>query len=830
MSNVVGSLEVLITSSTSGLTAGLKAAESSLSKFVQQVEAGQLSLKTFSTGSLVLGAGLLTLAGVLGGTAVKAAADWQQQLVETGNNAGMTASQIQEMGRSVLDLSGKTGASKDQLLQAAMYIHDMGYSGKEASDLLQEAAKEGLATGADISSAASTLATVMREFKVPVRDAAKTMDMLHTAAASARMTIQDMVQDFGPVGAQAAAMNVPMDQAAASFAALTRNGFDAAMSATQVRDMLVHIMAPTKSAKAELDALSGGVATVSGNSQKYSAKLDDLSAKLRIAGERVDELGKKHKVAASTMDAAKQRVKDLAESYQALSDKATKAGGGGSVALPAAKGVDLAFDFSAAGLKAKGLVGVLEDLRKVTGGNAQEMNKLIPNLRGGLGALVLTGNAHQDLVNILKAEHGSLGSTESAYAMYANTTAAQTDRMKQQFGNLQIAIGTALLPTVNQVLKAVLPLVQQFAVWAQQHPKLIAAILGGVAAFGALLVVVGAITTVVSLLGPILGVLGGAFAVVAGAISLPVVIIAALGLAIVGLAVLVATHFKQIKAFIGNALTAAGKAITAFAANAGKWFSDAFTAVVNFFKKLPDDVAFSIGFIVGYLVTFATVQVPKFVADVVRFFQQLPGKLESIMTDIVNREIRGWQNIISWVATNVPKLINDVVRFFAGLPPKIGQSVATTKDEFWKSIQQVGPFLLSKAQEMIQWGINIGDAFVKGVGQALSHLGDVFSKGLAAGTKAAKGHSPPSEGPLQHIDQWGFNVGSAWVEGFTKAIGSIQLPSPQFALAGTGGSYNQTTTKNTSVTMNNSFNVQGEANAMNVASFMAFQLEHKGIV
>ena len=830
MSNVVGELEVLITSSTSGLTAGLKAAESSLSSFVRQIEAGQLSLKSFSTGSMLLGAGLLTLAGVLGGTAVKAAADWQRQLVETGNNAGMTASQIDEMGRAVLDLSGKTGASKDQLLQASMYIHDMGYSGKEAADLLQEATKEGLATGADISSAASTLATVMHEFKVPVQDAAKTMDMLHTAAASARMTIQDMVQDFGPVGAQAAAMNVPMDQAAASFAALTRNGFDAAMSATQVRDMLVHIMAPTKAAQKELDALSGGVATVSGNSQKYSAKLDDLSAKMRIAGERVDELSKKHKVAASTMDTAKQRVIDLKEQYQALSDKAAKASGGGTAKLPAAKGVDLAFDFSAAGLKAKGLVGVLEDLRKVTGGNAQEMNKLIPNLRGGLGALVLTGNAHQDLVNILKAEHGSLGSTEAAYGMYANTTAAQTARMKEQFGNLQIAVGTALLPVANQFLKAILPIVQAMASWAQQHPKLVAAILGGMAAFGAILTTVGLLTKAWMILSPLLSALAPIFAAVAGSISLPVVIIVGLGVAIVALAVLVATHFKQIKQFISTALTDAGKAIITFATNAGKWFSDAFTAVVNFFKKLPDDVAFSIGFIIGYLVTFATVQVPKFVNDVVTFFQKLPGNIWKAMQELWQREVTGWTNIFNWVKDAVPKFLEGIVTFFSQLPGKIGKSVETTKDSFWNAIQKIGPFLLSKAQEIIQWGINIGDAFVKGVEQALGHLADVFAKGLAAGTKAAKGHSPPSEGPLQHIDQWGFNVGSAWVEGFTKAIGNLSLQTPQFALAGTGGNYNQTTTKNTSVTMNNSFNVQGEANAMNVASYMAFQLEHRGIV
>jgi len=455
MSNVVGSLEVLITASSGGLVSGLKTAEGELGKFAAAVSSGQLGLKTFGAGSLALGAGLLTVAGIIGGTAIKAATDWQQQLVETGNNAGMTASQIQEMGRAVLDLSAKTGAAKDQLLTAYMYIHDMGYAGKEASDLLQEAAKEALATGSDVSSAASTLATVMHEFNIPLRDAAKTMDVLHTAAASARMTIQDMVTEFGPVGSIAAQIGVPLNEAAAAFAALTRNGYDASRAATQVQDILVHVMNPTKAAQKAIASLS----------------------------------------------------------------KTT--------------GVGLVGDFSQAGLQSKGLVGVLDDVQKATGGNTQELMTLIPALRGGLGAAALVGKAHKDLTAILGNENKSLGSTEQAYAMYANTTAAQTARMHQQLNNLQIAVGAALVPAVSQLLKVITPIVQGIADWASKHPKLVAAILGGMVAFGLILTVGGAIALLFS-------------AGLPGAIALGVALLVG---AMVTLATMIGSNWDKISGF-----------------------------------------------------------------------------------------------------------------------------------------------------------------------------------------------------------------------------------------------------------------------------------------
>lgn len=75
-------------------------------------------------------------------------------------------------------------------------------------------------------------------------------------------------------------------------------------------------------------------------------------------------------------------------------DKVTKT----LIDLKAITGVDLVSDFSQAGLAAKGLTGVLDDLFKATGGNAELIAKIIPALRGGIGTMALdSGKISRDM-------------------------------------------------------------------------------------------------------------------------------------------------------------------------------------------------------------------------------------------------------------------------------------------------------------------------------------------------------------------------------------------------------------------------------------------------
>lgn len=86
-------------------------------------------------------------------------------------------------------------------------------------------------------------------------------------------------------------------------------------------------------------------------------------------------------------------------------------------------------------------------------------------------------------------------------------------------------------------------------------------------------------------------------------------------------------------------------------------------------------------------------------------------------------------------------------------------------------------------------GQNIGYAFANGLGSSYSYLEDKAYNLAHYGTRFLRGESPPKEGPLKHIDDWGRNVGEAWVGGLAQALGAMQLggllgtPSPMAPVA-----------------------------------------------
>ena len=168
-------------------------------------------------------------------------------------------------------------------------------------------------------------------------------------------------------------------------------------------------------------------------------------------------------------------------------------------------------------------------------------------------------------------------------------------------------------------------------------------------------------------------------------------------------------------------------------------------------------------------------------------------------------------------ATDIGKFLDGVVKFFQDLPNKIATFIND---------------LISKFKT---WGANLASAFINAFTDAFKGAGTLITGALNVIGKFLEGHSPPSEGPFKDIDKWGANVGSAWVTGFSSAIAS--MPAMNFGgMSGGGfggGSQNYNTQNNqrtSSVAMTNYFNVKNEASADNVAQYLGFLLEHKGVI
>ena len=170
-------------------------------------------------------------------------------------------------------------------------------------------------------------------------------------------------------------------------------------------------------------------------------------------------------------------------------------------ALSQASGVNLVEDFSKAGLQAKGLSGVMGDLRKALGltrsdtevlanaqksgllasmaqlnpaskeyaadletlnssmgGHLEKVMKLIPAMRGGLGAMVLLGSGAVDyageLEKLNEAYAGHLNPTQEAFNRTMQESGQQFQVLKQQIESELIPAGEKLMPVVHDLIPA----------------------------------------------------------------------------------------------------------------------------------------------------------------------------------------------------------------------------------------------------------------------------------------------------------------------------------------------------------------------------------------
>lgn len=90
------------------------------------------------------------------------------------------------------------------------------------------------------------------------------------------------------------------------------------------------------------------------------------------------------------------------------------------------------------------------------------------------------------------------GSMNAEAASKASTTANQIKLLSNNMKTAKIAIGDALLPAINQLAQAVIPVIQQFTAWAKANPDLIVNIIGLSASILGVITVLGGIALAIT--------------------------------------------------------------------------------------------------------------------------------------------------------------------------------------------------------------------------------------------------------------------------------------------------------------------------------------------
>lgn len=197
------------------------------------------------------------------GEATRSAADFNHSMLVLQNNTTLTDADMGTLRQNVSNVSQEFGVSTTALTEAARNIMDLTQNTDAMNGVMKVAAEAAAATGADVGTTGTILASTLHQYKqdqgdvdTVTRNAAQAMGVLHVAAAEGNMTMQQFADSSGRAVAFGAQLGVPLEQVSAAMSALTRNGYDASESQTQVVNMLTHIVKPAKQAEDEITRLS----------------------------------------------------------------------------------------------------------------------------------------------------------------------------------------------------------------------------------------------------------------------------------------------------------------------------------------------------------------------------------------------------------------------------------------------------------------------------------------------------------------------------------------------------------------------------------------------
>ena len=141
------------------------------------------------------------------------------------------------------------------------------------------------------------------------------------------------------------------------------------------------------------------------------------------------------------------------------------------------------------------------------------------------------------------------------------------------------------------------------------------------------------------------------------------------------------------------------------------------------------------------------------------------------------KAVEVWNSIANFFTQTIPNAFNSMVSMISQLPQRIASGLSSLgssmRNAFVNAWNTVVGEIRNWGGRIWDWGRNIAQSFIDGFKNALNGIANAFKDTINNAKRFIQGNSPPKEGPLREIDKWGFNIGEAWVSGFSGSIGKL---------------------------------------------------------
>ena len=763
-------------------------------------EAGN-KLQKIAVGSAVLvGAALIGI----GVQAVKMAANFQQGLTTLVTGAGESASNLKMIGDGILQIAVQTGTRTKQLTDGMFMIESAGYRGAIGLAVLKVAAEGAKVGAADLGTVSNALTTVLTDYYPKATSAAQAtkqsadaMNFLVAIVQNGKTTMQDLAASMATILPTASAFHVKMLDVGAAMATMTGEGIPAANAATYLRQTISTLSAETGKGATALQAIGLTVGQVSADMKKSMPDtlqliMDHLKETYTVGSPQyIDALkaiagGQKQMQGVLALTGA--HLQTFQDNMKNVADTMNQ----GKGAVVGWSTVQNDFNFKLDQGKA-----VLETLMIKIGSALLPvitalLDKVIPVIVAFSNWLT-EGNKLQTAISILGTVFSTLG------GFIGGVVAAGVGLFKF-FQDNQVVAAALLIPL--GILSAILV---QMAVTA----------------------IVAFIATIPALVGGFIAwtVAAGAAAIATIAATWPILLIGAIiGLVVAGI-ILAVKNWGAIVAWLSGVWGAFSSWFGGIMSNIGTFFHKIWDGIQIFFKSVWDGIvniakialAILIGVILGPFIAIGALfiwlynhntYVKQLVDTIINFFKAGLAWIQNAWNIVVQWLVGQWANLVTQATTLwnnisgavqagwskavgfISSIWNQISAFFANA---WNTYIATPLTNLWNTIStffanawtryivsplgnlwnQIRGWFGNLASQAWQWGVNLIQSFINGIGSMFSNLGTAVHNVASQVGNVLGFHSPPKEGPARDSDTWMPNMMAMFAEGIRAGAPSL---------------------------------------------------------
>ena len=113
----------------------------------------------------------------------------------------------------------------------------------------------------------------------------------------------------------------------------------------------------------------------------------------------------------------------------------------------------MGLEWNLAALRAKGLVGFLQEMQEATGGNLDALAELNPNIRSARAAFILAGNGLGEYTRILRETQNASGAAGTAFDKMHGSLQSQWQLLKNKVNTAWLKLGSVTLPLVVRAIE-----------------------------------------------------------------------------------------------------------------------------------------------------------------------------------------------------------------------------------------------------------------------------------------------------------------------------------------------------------------------------------------